>query len=125
MTHGKGIAAVRARIEEQFRQVHHDQRTKEQIAASEEMAKALAEPAVEEPQIEIIEPEAQVKQAYTEESAAAFERKAQALVTVACNVDLPRLRNTTQHCWWAGDADEQVDLEKLFADALKSLEKKS
>ena len=41
---GAGLAAVRERIRKSFREIHHDQRTRDQREADEEMLASLAPP---------------------------------------------------------------------------------
>ena len=118
-----GLAAVRELIASRFKEVHGDVRDADQVRASQELVKSLAD--AETVEVELVETEEVGEpqpQEYTETEAAKFDQKAEILATVACNIIPAYLRCPRQRHWWAGSIDGPTpDVERLYADALRSL----
>jgi|SRR5262249_38226276 len=104
----KGLAAVRQRIEEAFRSLHNDQRTREQVLASQELLQVLEEPS------------ASVQ--YTANAAKTFDKKANALAQIALRS--PHIRPNNRNTVWTIDP-VQEDWRTLCEEAVRNLEKRN
>ena len=114
----KGLAAVQARIQEAFRCIHNDQRTREQREADEEMLASIqAESPLTAPVVE---------RSNLTRDAETSERRSQAYISAALRS--PQIKGRMHHrtsAWFVGSLDDPApDLTALFSDAIRSLEKK-
>jgi len=121
MTHGKGIAATRARIEAAFSTLHNDHRDREQRQADEELRASLTASAeVDESQTPSVSEKANLD---TVEKVERRERIAAIYVKAAmksAHIKNQRTLKRGIHACWIVEAPEQ-DAATLIAEAMKRL----
>ena len=118
-----GLEGVRERIRQAFiTQVHGDQRTREQVVASQDLLTALNET----DQIEIVESQPEPQQPYTPEAEGNFKTKAEALTVAALSTSharrAPSRRFAHHRAFYVGSLENQPRYERVIEECMQALE---